>query len=88
MVTKRLRAVEGSFCSEMSLLIVSLTIFFISLCEIFVYLCTEFSVGQFSKSFLFVKVGAPNDHGTNTLKFAEFSYTLGTMKLEKGKNRN
>ena len=37
--------------------------FLISLCEIFVYLCIEFSVGQLSKSFLFVKVGAPNDHG-------------------------
>ena len=88
MVTKILRAVEGSFCSEISLLTVSLTIFFISLCEIFVYLCIEFSVGQLSKSFLFVKVGALNDHGTNTWKFAEFTYTLGTMKLEKGKNRD
>ena len=38
--------------------------FLISLCEIFVYFCIEFSVGQLSKSFLFVKVGAPNDHGT------------------------
>ena len=35
--------------------------FLISLCEIFVYLCIEFSVGQLSKSFLFVKVGAPNN---------------------------
>ena len=25
---------------------------------------------------------------TNTWKFAEFTYTLGTMKLEKGKNRD
>ena len=38
--------------------------FLISLCEIFVYFCIEFSVGQLSKSFLFVKVGAPNDYGT------------------------
>ena len=38
--------------------------FLISLCEIFVYLCIEFSVGQLSKSFLFVKVGGPNDHRT------------------------
>ena len=38
--------------------------FVIGLCEIFVYFYIEFSVGQLSKSFLFVKVGAPNDHGT------------------------
>ena len=36
----------------------------IRLCEIFVYFCIEFSVGQLSKSFFSVKVGAPNDHGT------------------------
>ena len=36
----------------------------ISLCKAFVYFCKEFSAGQFSKSFSFVKVGPPNDHGT------------------------
>ena len=33
----RLWAVKASFCSEMSLLTVSLTIFLIGLCDIFVY---------------------------------------------------
>ena len=63
-MAKRLREVEGSFSSEMSLLTVSLTIFLIGECEVFVYLGIKFGVGKLSKSFSFVKVGAPNDYGT------------------------
>ena len=32
--------------------------------KIFVYLSIEFSVGKLSSGFLFVKVGAPNNHST------------------------
>ena len=71
--------------------------FLISLCEIFVDLCIEFSVANIylmsktkDQTYLnpWLDTSIFRAIRTNTWKSVESTYTLGTMKLEKGKNRD
>ena len=58
----RFWAVAGSSCLEIGSCTVSLTMFLVRRGEVFFNFAVKRIVGELSKSFLLVEVGAPNDY--------------------------